>query len=96
MLVLAKDDPNKAELIVINAYAPNGFGQEKISFFDELLESINELKNVYNCDNILLGGDLNLVLCEDEARNRTFSQAEKRMAELVKNLFQRIQLTLAS
>ena len=93
VLVLAKDDPNKAELIVINAYAPNGFGQEKISFFDELLESINDLKNVYNCENILLGGDLNLVLCEEETRNRAFSQQEKRVAEIVNNLLHSLNLT---
>ena len=62
VLVLAKDDPNRADCIIANVYAPNGFGQEKLDFFNELLETINELKANYNCDNVILGGDLNLVL----------------------------------
>ena len=93
VLVLAKDDPNKADLIVINAYAPNGFGQEKISFFDELRDTVNDLKNNYNCDNIILGGDLNVVLNSDETRNRIFSQQEKRCADVVKNLMSEFDLT---
>ena len=92
VLVLTKDDLNKAELLVVNAYAPNGFGLDKQNFFDELTNTINELKTSYDCENVIIGGDLNLVLCEDEAKNRNFGQAEKRMAQVVKDIFQQLHL----
>ena len=93
VLVLAKDDPNKADLIVVNAYAPNGFGPDKFQFFDEILDNVNDMKNVYNCENIIIGGDLNLVLCEEETKNRVFSQPEKRAADMLKNVLRSLNLT---
>ena len=43
ILVLTKNDINRAELLVINAYAPNGFDAEKLHFFEDLTERIGDL-----------------------------------------------------
>ena len=93
VLVLTKDDPNRTEMLIVNAYAPNGYGQVKQVFFDELTEAITELIADYNCANLILGGDLNLVMCEEETKNSTFSQPERRIAQVVKDLFQLTNLT---
>ena len=58
VLVLTKDDPNQVELIVANAYAPNGFDAEKLTFFEELTETIAELTITYNCTDVILAGDV--------------------------------------
>ena len=92
VLVLTKDDVNRAELIAVNVYAPNGVGNEKIQFFTDLIDTVADIKSDYNCDNVILGGDLNLIFSAEEAQHRSFSQAEQRTAEAVKNLFNQMNL----
>ena len=93
VLVLTKDNPNKAELIVANAYAPNGLDNTKLDFFRELTDKLLDLRTDYNCGTVLLGGDLNLVFADYEVRNRLFSVNEQRMASLVRQMFDNLNLT---
>ena len=93
VLALSKDDLNKVELVVANVYAPNGFDREKRLFFDEALEALLEIKTTYDCDNVILGGDLNVVLNEDEVKNRAYTSVERRLADELKVLFNQSNLT---
>ena len=88
IIALAKNDPNKVELIVANIYAPNGNGEDKVEFFNKVIDELNNQKLNYNCHRIFLAGDLNLVFSDDELQNRQHSIAEKRVAARVKLLFQ--------
>ena len=83
ILVLAKSELNKAEMILANVYAPNGFDDEKLDFFETTLEELMNLKTIYNCDEVILAGDLNLVFAESEVSNRIITPAEKRIAGIV-------------
>ena len=92
VLVLTKDDPDKAELIAANAYAPNGFDEDKLAFFEELTETIAEVSLTYNCSNVILGGDLNLVFKTSEVKNRLISVQEQRTATSVKSMIEDLNL----
>ena len=72
---------------MVIVYAPNGYGEGKRVFFDDLLATIHESKLTYNCENVLLGGDLNLVFRKDEVKTRSFPNAEWRLANEVKIMF---------
>ena len=93
VLALSKDDLNKVDVVIANVYAPNGFDIEKRRFFDELLDTIAEVKTAYNCCKIILGGDLNVVLNEDEVLNRAYSNGEKKLADDLKVLFNQMELS---
>ena len=93
ILVLTKSDFNRAELIVVNAYAPNGYDAEKLRYFEELVEKIDEAKGTYNCVNVIVAGDLNLVFGPNEVKNRAIGLAEARIANSVKLMWQRLSLT---
>ena len=92
VLVLTKDNPNKVEMIVANAYAPNGFDADKLTFFEEITERIALLSTTYNCENILLAGDLNMVFKPEEVKNRLISASEQRIALSTKALFDDLSL----
>ena len=93
VLVVAKNDINKADAIVVNIYAPNGFDRDKLSFFEDVLEKINEVKLTFECNNLVLGGDLNVVFGAKEVLNRAISAGEARVAESVKNILNELSLT---
>ena len=92
VLVLTKNSIDRAELIVVNAYAPNGFDAAKVDFFEELVEKVSEIMTTYNCEHLVLAGDLNLVFSESELKNRLLSNAEKRVAARVKTMFEQLNL----
>ena len=93
LLVLTKNDINKAELIFVNVYAPNGFDAEKLRFFEALAELIEDMKGNYQCENVIVAGDLNLVFEAVEVSNRVISPAEQRVATAVQQMMQRLGLT---
>ena len=93
ILVLTKGDLNNAELIVANVYAHNGLQNDKLNFFEALIQNVLELQTSYNCDNIIVGGDLNLIFANHEVKNRFFSNAEKRMSTAVEQMFTTAELT---
>ena len=92
VLVLTKDSLNRAEVILVNVYAPNGFDDAKLTFFDDLVERVSETMINYNCNNVILAGDLNIVFSERETKNRLISSAEKRIAESLKEMFNHLNL----
>ena len=93
VLVLTKDDVNRAELIIANAYAPSGYDADKLTFFEDLIGLISDAVTNYNCENVLLAGDLNLVFSPEEVKNRLYSNPEKRIATAVSVMFRDLNLT---
>ena len=92
VLALTKDDTNNAELILVNVYAPNGFGDDKVRFFQELKDIVDDNVATYNCDNVIVAGDFNLVFSLDEVKNRLYTNVEQRVAASVKAMLQQINL----
>ena len=88
ILTLTKNDINKVELIVLNAYAPNGNGDEKVNFFEDLCEKLADAHLTYNCQRTVLAGDLNLVFYDYEVKNRAYCRQEQQMASLVRLIFE--------
>ena len=86
ILVLQKSGDLKISYIVANVYAPNIHNEDKIMFFDEVLDRVTEFEERYECDNVLLLGDFNLIFKESEKLNRVFSGNEKRVAASVGRL----------
>ena len=92
-LALTKNDQNKVDSIVVNLYTPNGFDDSKLTFFEEVVETIIEMSNSYGCNKVILGGDLNLDFSDDEVPNRLILNAERRVANAVKEMFNHPSLT---
>ena len=92
VLVLTKDSLNRAEVIIVNVYAPNGFDDAKLQFFEDVIEKVSETMLSYNCNNVILAGDLNTNFCEGEVKNRIISVAEKRIAESLKDMLTQLNL----
>ena len=90
LLVLTKNDINKAELVVANVYAPNGFDAEKRRFLEELIDTIEDVASNYNCNRVIIAGDLNLVLAQVEVNNRIYGAQEQRLASDFKTMYQRL------
>ena len=93
ILVLTKGDVNNAELIAANIYAPNGLQNDKLDFFESLVQELLQLQTDYNCDKVIVGGDFNLVFNECEVKNRAFTNPEKRMAQAVEQMLVTAELT---
>ena len=87
LIVLGKNNDRKAEYIAVNMYAPNGTDAEKIELFKKIINDLNEMKDVYDCDKLIFAGDLNVVFRASEAKNRVFSSAEERHATILDGLF---------
>ncbi len=64
--------------IIMNLYAPNGFGVDKFDFFIEAFDIIA----AYDCD-ILIAGDLNVTLKPCDRFNRGVTQSEERLAAMI-------------
>jgi len=86
VIVCQKLGDLNATYVVANVYAPNQHCGEKIELFQKVLDQIYELGELYDCMNVLLLGDLNVIFNEAEARNRTFGRNEKRTAKALKDL----------
>ena len=93
ILVLTKNDINRAELLIVNVYAPNGFDAEKLQFFENLAERIGDIRQAYNCNNVILLGDLNIVFKPTEVQNRMICSAERRISQQVSLMWQTLNLT---
>jgi len=79
--------------IIANIYAPCANTREKLEFFEKLFEETEELSEKYGCSNVIVLGDFNLVFKSREAKNRNFTAQEKRIAEIVKNRMDGLNLT---
>ena len=78
-------DPG-CSFILANAYAPNANNQEKIRFFEQICDLIADFQLQFNCNAVIMAGDLNLIFKVSEAKNRSFSSQEKNIARTVKNM----------
>ena len=93
VLALSKDNPNRVEIVIANAYAPNGFDNDKRTFLDELVDAVVEMRNTYNCRKVVIAGDLNLVLDEKEVKNRVYTGSERRLADDFKIMLEQAELS---
>ena len=84
VLACQKTGEDRIAYIVVNLYAPNPNSREKITFYEQLFELIDEMETRHNCQNIIMGGDFNLTFGNNEVKNRIRTTQEKRIAELVK------------
>ena len=88
-----KTGSNLVEYIIANIYAPNAHNTGKIDFFEKVFEKIAEFEIKYSCDNVIVLGDLNLVLKESETKNRLYTNNEKRVGKVIQSLFRDLNLT---
>jgi hypothetical protein len=84
---------DKISYIVANLYAPNPNNDEKISFFENVIDTAFELEHKYDCFNLVIAGDFNLVFKKEETKNRLFTNQEKRVSKIVKNMTKDANLT---
>ena len=105
-IVHASDIENRAQVVVCqrasdarptyiaaNIYAPNCNNLGKIEFFDKVFNEILELSERFNCQNLVVMGDFNLILKQSECKNRLFTAQEKRVANFVKDQIRALGLT---
>jgi hypothetical protein len=72
----------------MNVYAPNGFNDTKTDFFNDVFTTLGN----YDC-NILLGGDMNVTLCDADRHRRGVTPAEEQLAEMIKEYVELLQLS---
>ena len=77
VMACQKVGENKVSYIVANAYAPNKNNDEKIQFFENLLDAILEYEETFECKNLFRVGDLNVVLDATMLKNRQYNNQEK-------------------
>ena len=92
VLALQRLGAQGATYIVANIYAPNAHNAAKLEFFEEVLETIQEFEESYECNNVILLGDFNLVFNENEIINRLFTGNEKRISGSVARLLEEADL----
>ena len=78
--------------IIANVYAPNPNSREKISFFEELADTVLEFQENHQCTTTVVLGDFNLIFKSHEAKNRNFSAQEKKVSKTVLELLASIGL----
>jgi exonuclease III len=92
VLALQKTAEDRVSYIVANVYAPNPNNKEKIDFFEKVLDDVLEFEAKFDCSNVILAGDFNLIFKENECKNRLFTNAEKRISKSVANLLKEANL----
>ena len=85
VLALQKQGERSMSYIIANIYAPNPNNSAKIDFFSSIFDAVIELSENYDCSNILIAGDFNLIFEGSEAKNRTYTAQERRLANFVKD-----------
>ena len=88
LLACQRTGDNHVSLIVVNIYAPNPNTREKLNFFEDVFEKLQEFEENYDCTNSIILGDFNLTFKPTEQKNRNFSNQERRTASAVKHLIQ--------
>lgn len=75
---------SRNNLVVANIYAPTGLNDEKINFFRRIISEINKIRDPE--DDVILGGDFNLIFHQFESKHRRHPEREQRMANHIKQL----------
>ena len=65
---------------------------EKISFFEKVFDSVNEFRERFNCNTVLILGDFNINFKASEMKNRAYPSQEKRVASIVKGFAEQCDL----
>ena len=92
ILALQKIGCQEIGYIVANIYAPNPNNNQKIDFFDNAFDSVLLFQERYDCPNIIIAGDYNVVLKAAETKNRSFNSQEKRVADFIINFLKELKL----
>ena len=92
LLVCQKTGQQQASFIICNLYAPNINNQEKISFFDDIINELMELETRFNCNKVIMAGDYNLIFKPNEGKNRANSAQERNVARTVGNQLKELNL----
>jgi exonuclease III len=79
------------KICIGNIYAPTGYGIDKIDFFNNVIEKL-ELKISAGLQNILIGGDFNVTLCETDRLNRDQAPREGLVANMLSTAMTRLGL----
>lgn len=93
IVVCQRSDSQLVNYVIANVYGPNKHDNEKITFFENVLDKITEMEIKYNCHNVIILGDLNITFSEKEMKNRLYSMTEKRKANVIKSLFRDANVT---
>ena len=72
--------------VICNLYAPNSNNQEKIDFYEDVFDNLLEFEQLYDCNNVIVVRDFNLVFKMAECKNRSFGRAEQNVAKAVKRI----------
>ena len=86
VLAVQRTGETEVAYVIANVYAPNPNSNEKLSFFERVFDQVNEFKERFNCNNVLVLGDFNLNFSSSEMKNRAYSVQEKRLASIVKDM----------
>ena len=92
LIVVEKLNEQKPAYVLINLYAPNPNNEEKINFFEELLNEALEMQIRYDCQKVIVAGDYNLTFDINESKNRNFSAQERNVARAVMSFMQDLNL----
>ena len=87
VLACQRSDSQVVNYIIANVYSPNKHDQDKIKFFEAVIDKITELEIKYTCQTVLILGDLNIIFQENEKKNRLYTANEKRLGNILKALF---------
>ena len=93
VLAVSKSGDQRVSYIIANIYAPNGYNDRKILFYEEVLDAITELEERFDCSNVILLGDFNLIFRDADKSNRSFSGTERRISTAVGRLLSESNLT---
>ncbi len=75
-------------IAVYNIYAPNGYGPEKMNYFEELFDNIEAFDG-----DVLLGGDFNTTLRDSDRHRRGVSASERRIANFILDKIDELHMT---
>lgn len=81
VIVCQKPGENRTSYIVANIYAPCPNTREKLEFFEQFFEVVNDLSALHDCEKIIIGGDFNLNFHEREVSNRKYPAQERNIAK---------------
>ena len=87
IIACQRSDSQLVNYIVANIYGPNKHDNEKVEFFEEIMDKLTELEIKHACHNVLLLGDLNIIFEEREKKNRLYTSNERRVGKIISSLF---------
>jgi Endonuclease/Exonuclease/phosphatase family. len=80
-------------IIVANIHAPCAHNMIKINFFNEVLNTINDLQQLDNECEVIILGDYNTAFAQEDRQNTKHSREEVNIANKIKQIFLQLNLT---